>query len=222
MNSAYNPNKSSWYNPNIEYLFAEEIIEYDMRDAGFTIIQQFKLLGAEEIKRLQKLEKLERIIAIGKLQRDNKELAKALNDRFTEMRSVFIASNKITDDQIVCVKKDAIYTIGTMKELKFGKVEFVTKKRYTSYIRFTENLNIEVFYNGGEMDLKGLGERGENRHRLYLLTFINRVIAELEARNPSVKRYMKKFISDYKGGKMDDEYYLEFNNLSREANALHN
>ena len=48
----YNPNRSNWFNPNIQYLFDEEIIEYDIRDAGFSLIRQYKLLSPDKIQEL--------------------------------------------------------------------------------------------------------------------------------------------------------------------------
>lgn len=218
----YNPSKSSWLNPNIEYLFNAEIIEYDMRDAGFTIIKQFQLLDSDQIKNLSRLDKDERTRAIGKLQINNKVLAEALKERFAEMRSSFITANQIFSHEIISVKNDALFIIGVKERLKFGRVEFAMKHQYSSYVRFIDNNNIEIYYRDGEMDIKGIGERGINRHRLYLLNFINRVMGDIEAKNPSLKRFMKKFIDDFKTGKLDDEYYLEFNNVSRDANALHN
>lgn len=218
----YNPAKSTWLNPNIEYLFNNEIIEYDMKDAGFTIVKFYKLVPPEEIKRLERLEKGERNRAIGKLQIGNKELSKALSDKFAEMRTLFVSANKLTDDDIISVKKDAIFTIGPCQQIKFGKVEFSAKNRYSSYLRLTENMNIELYYADGEIDVKGIGDHGINRHRLYFLTFFQKLFSDLESKNVSLKRYIKKFVDDYKGGNLDPEFYVEFNNMSRDVNPMYN
>ena len=53
----YNPSKSTWLNPNIEYLFNDDIIEYDIHDAGFSLIQQYQLLPPEKIKELERIPK---------------------------------------------------------------------------------------------------------------------------------------------------------------------
>ena len=37
----YQASKTTWLNPNIEYLFDSEIIEYDMSDAGFSLVKEF-------------------------------------------------------------------------------------------------------------------------------------------------------------------------------------
>jgi hypothetical protein len=220
---AYDYHKSTWLNPNIEYIFNDEIIEYDIRDAGFSLIKQHHLLPDEKIRGLEKLGKGdERHIAIGKLQRDDKQLALALTEKFAEIRMIFINSNELTDNDIVSVKKDAIYTIGTCNRLKFDMVHFIPKNQYSSYIRFANIQNLEVYYNSDKIDIKGMGDGAVNRHRLYMMQFFNTIIPLIESHNPRAKRFIIKFIDDYKYHKLDDEYYVEFNNLSRDYNPIFN
>ena len=219
----YNPSKSNWKNPNIEYLFNDEIIEYDIQDAGFSLIKQHHLLPDEVIRKLEIMGKgEERHIAIGKLQRENKQLATDLNNRFTDIRSIFINSNKLTDNDIISVKKDAIYTIGTCNRVNFGLIHFVPKNKYSSYIRFTDIQNLEIYYSVDRIDVKGMSDTSVNKHRLYMMQFFNTIIPLIESHNSRAKRFMIKFIDDYKSHNLDDEYYVEFNNLSKELNPLFN
>ena len=220
---SYTPDKSAWLNPDIEYLFNDEIIEYDIRDAGFSIIQQFGLLSEDKMRGLIKLGKgIERHMAIGKLQREDRDFSKSLSDKFAEVRRVFIQFNKLSDDNIVSVKKDAIYTIGTCSKTKFGKVEFMPKNTYTSYLRFPGINNLELYYSSRGIDIKGMGDHAVNRHRLYMLQFLRDIISHMENHDPMTKRILKDFISDYKYLKLDDEYYVEFNNVSKDMNPAYN
>lgn len=219
----YNPLKSTWVNPDIEYIFNDEIIEYDIQDAGFSIIKQFKLLPDNKIRELASMDKgLERHRAIGILQRDDRILSKNLSDKFADVRRIFISSNNITDDNIISVKKDAIYTIGQCRKLVFGQVRFVPKNTYTSYIRFPEIQNVEIYYSSSGVDVKGIGTSAVNRHQLYMMEFIRTVMLMIEENNPRVKRYLSKFIKDYKSGELEEAFYLEFNNKSRDINPLFN
>lgn len=219
----YNPSKSTWLNPDIEYLFNNEIIEYDIRDAGFSLIKQFKLLPDDKIRELTSLDKgFERHRAIGMLQRNNSELSKSLSDKFTEIRTIFLGANKLSDNNIISVKKDAIYTIGPCSKLKFGSIVFIAKNNYTSYIRFPNVNNIEIYYSSGTMDVKGIGDVSLNKHRLYMMEFLRRTISMLELKDIRIKRWITNFISDYKSGDLDDEFYLEFNNLSKDINSIYN
>lgn len=220
---AYNPRQTTWMNPNIEYLFDEEIYEYDMSDGGFSLIKQFQLLPEDEISRLSRLEKgLPRHIEVGKLQRDNKEFSEALSNAFAEARKCFITTNNLSDSRIVSVKKDAIFTIGQVSRTKFGKVLFNPKHTYSSYIRFSNIHNIEIYYSAEGMDFKQINDHCVNRHRLYTVEFLKKFIQKMEEHDSSVKRYLMNYIMKYKSLELDEEYYLEFNNKSTDINPIFN
>lgn len=219
----YNPSKSTWLNPNIEYLFNDDIIEYDIHDAGFSLIQQYQLLPPEKIKELERIPKgIQRHIQVGVLQRDDKEFSKRLTDKFTEVRALFMMVNQLKDDSIISVKKDAIYTIGKVKRTTFGKVKFMEKNHYSSYIRFPDISNLELYYGENGIDVKGMGDAAVNRHRLYMLEFLRKTIKSIEQQDSSVKRKFMRFFNQYKFDELDEEFYIEFNNVSRDQNKLFN
>lgn len=221
--NGYNPQKSTWLNPNIQYLIGNEIIEYDLRDAGFSLIKQYHLLSDQKIDELDRLGKgIERHIAIGKLQGEDKDFSKRLLDKFAEIRTIFISANNLTDNDIISVKKDAIFTIGQCQRVNFGNLTFSQKNTYSSYIRFQSANNLEIYYSNDTIDIKGMGEHAINRHRLYMIEFLKKIFSMLESNNPGVKRYINKFIMEYKLHQLDEEYYIEFNNLSRDVNPLYN
>ena len=219
----YNPSKSTWLNPNIEYLFNDDIIEYDIHDAGFSLIQQYQLLPPEKIKELERIPRgIQRHIQVGVLQRDDKEFSKRLTDKFTEVRALFMMMNQLKDDSIISVKKDAIYTIGKVKRTTFGKVKFMEKNHYSSYIRFPDINNLELYYGENGIDVKGMGDAAVNRHRLYMLEFLRKTIKSIEQQDSSVKRKFMRFFNQYKFDELDEEFYIEFNNVSRDQNKLFN
>lgn len=219
----YTPSKTTWLNPNIEYLFGDEIIEYDMRDAGFNLIKQYRLLPDEKVRELSMIPKgYERNVQVGILQRENKVFSQALLSKFAEMRKIFIETNGLKDDDIISVKKDAIFTIGSVKRTRFGGVTFIPKNQYTSYLRFPGINNLEIYYASGNMDIKGMGDQAVNRHRLYMYDFIRSVINMIENKSSRVKRYLIQFISDYKNHELEDPFYVEFNSLSKDINPVFN
>lgn len=219
----YNPSKTTWLNPNIEYLFGDEIIEYDMRDAGFNLIKQYRLLPDEVIRELSMLPKgIERNTRVGILQRDDKVFSQALLAKFAEIRKIFIETNQLSDDDIISVKKDAIFTIGTVKRTKFSGIEFAQKNCYTSYLRFPGINNLEIYYSSGDMDIKGMSDQAINRHRLYMYDFIRTMIRMIEDKSSRAKRYLIQFISDYKSHELDDAFYVEFNSFSKAINPIFN
>ena len=218
----YDAKKSTWLNPNIEYLFNDVIIEYDMVNAGFNIIKRYSLLNKPIIDSLSRMDKVTRHREIGILQIGNKDLTKELLGKFALMREFFIEANKLDHHRIISVKKDAIYTIGECKHLRHDGLSFVKKSEYTSYIRLPENHNIEIYYGSETMDIKGISDTVLNRHRMHMLEFLSEMIVGMEIKDMSIKRKMRRFLKDYKSGSLDDSYYLEFNNMSREHNPIYN
>ena len=219
----YLSEKSNWFNPNIEYLFNSIIYEYDIKNAGFSIIKAYNLLPLDEVKKLAQMEKHQQIIEIGKKMGQNKEFSIELTRLFGEVRKFFIDSNYVNDDDLIAVKKDALFSTKECSVLKFGEIEFRIKNQYSSYIRFPYNNNLEIYYNdGGKIDVKGISELNLNKHRLFMLEFIKKIINYLEEKNLFIKRYFKKFVDSYKFLELENEFYLEFNNLSNQINPLFN
>ena len=55
-----------------------------------------------------------------------------------------------------------------------------------------------------------------------MLDFIRNIISMIESKDIRVRRYLIKFIMDYKQHNLDDGYYLEFNSKSKDINILFN
>lgn len=219
----YLPEKSNWFNPKIEYLFNSLIYEYDIKNAGFSIIKEFNLLPSDEIIKLSSMEKTIQTIEIGKIMGRNQLFSRQLLDHFSMIRKFFIDSNYITDNDIIAVKKDAIFSTKECSELKFGLVEFRIKNKYSSFIRFPCNNNLEIYYNDGyKLEVKGITESNLNKHRLYMLTFIQKMIKMIESKNSTVKNYFRNFLMDYKWFNLETDFYLKFNNLSDSIDPLFN
>lgn len=217
---SYDPHKQIWFNPNIEYIFDTEIIEYDMKDAGFSIIKEYKLLPESKIAELERIGKgIERHIIIGKIQGADKEFSKRFSEKFADVRAMFIDINKLTDNDIISVKKDAIFTIGRSDNLSFGNIVFAEKNKYSSYIRFSD---VEIYYSQDQLDVKGIGESGVNRHRIYMLDFIKKMIEMIECKDNRVKRYLIDFVMKYKNRELDEEYYIKFDRMSKDPDLLFN
>ena len=219
----YKSSMSTWLNPDIEYLFNVDLIEYDCKDAGFRIIQQFSLLDDATIRKLEGMEKKERHIAVGKIQGENKDFSKRFMDKFAEVRNIFITTNDLTDNDIISVKRDAIFSTKSCKRLNFGKIRFRAKNTYSSYIRFPENRNLEFYYGEDHFDIKGMSDVSIDRHRLYMIEFIRNIIPYIENQTKvSAYRYVTNFITKYKQSELEDEYYIEFNNMSRNTDPMFN
>ena len=219
----YKSTMSTYLNPDIEYLFNVDLMEYDCQDAGFSIIKQFNLLDDSTIRQLEGMDKMERHIQVGKLQGSDKEFSKRFMNKFAEVRNLFITMNDLTDNDIISVKRDAIFTTKECKRTNFGKVKFRIKNQYSSYLRFPENRNLEIYYADDKIDIKGMGDMAIDRHRIYLIEFIRTLINYIEEQNASAgHRFFMNFIKKYKSSELEEEYYIEFNNVSRKIDPMFN
>lgn len=203
--------KDNYINENIIYLFNNEIIEYDMREAGFSLIQEYQLLDDDTIKKLKTMSKDERKIKIGKIQIKDSKLKENLKNAFKYTRKIFFEMNSINDDDIISIKKDAIFTTKYCNRTKLGKyVEFRNKHSYTSYIRLDKKL--EFYYSPTELSVKGIGNDKVEYHKDFLLNFINLYFKKMETSdNNEVIVFTRHFIDKYKRRELDVGYYRNFN-----------
>ena len=205
-----------YINKDIEEIINEDIIEYDMKSAGLSIIKSHKLLDERTIGLLEILPKDQRSIKIGNLQKGNKELTKQLNDGFEYYRKMFMESNGISDDQIISIKKDAIFTTKRCKYLEFDEVRFDDKNSYTSYYYFPGASKIELYYNKNKIDVKGIHDDNVKLHKDHMVEFFKRYAYMNEQSTKSnIIKFIKEFSYLYKTRQIDKGYYREFNVNSR-------
>lgn len=205
--------KDSYTTANIPFLFNSTIIEYDMKDAGYSLIREFKQLPEHTIERLGKLPKDMRKKQIGVLERDDKDFKEVHKQSFVDARELFFISNNIEDGDIISIKKDAIFVTKECDETKLSNyIEFRPKHKYTSFLNLMLKKRIEVYYNPEETDVKGISDDKLLWHQNYMLKFISSFIKRMENdREVDVIEYTKRFIDKYKGRKLEKEYYREFN-----------
>lgn len=200
-----------YLNKNIDYIISHEIIEYDIRSAGYNIIKYYNLLPQKYIDVLENLDKKEKQIQIGKYQRDFKGFSDELTNAFTMIRGEFFDKNDIKDDEVLAIKKDAIILLRRCDNLTFGNIEFVNKNEYSSYF----HINDLEFYVNNMLTLKGLGENALKLHKEYMLDTLAKILKSFEICNRKViVNNVVKFADLYKSKELHDEYYRELNNDS--------
>lgn len=205
--------KDLYLNPNIFYIFNTEIIEYDMKRAGLSLVQEYELLDEKTISILKKLPKDACDRKLGLLQREDKVFAEKLKVAFQSAREQFFIMNEIEDDEILAIKKDAIFMLKRCEHEKFGKfVMFRIKHEYTSYIHLGK---LELYYNPTIIDVKGITDELLIHHEEYMLKFLKQYFLKMETSDKiSVISFVRRFIDRYKRRELEPGYYREFNNKS--------
>lgn len=205
--------KSNYTNPNIQYLFSKNIYEYDIHDAGMNICRYYELLDKKELDKLSHMSKDQRVVRLGNLQK-KEEFRDKLSKGFSDIRKEFYEANNLDINDIISVKKDAIFTSKECNATIFGPVEFVVKHIYTSFIRLKKPL--ELYYNINELDVKGIDDSVLKLHKNGILEFLNKYFRKVETGDiDDVFRLLNREFSKYKGYKQPLEYYREFNSESK-------
>lgn len=207
-------------NEAIAFLTNSPIIEYDIRSAGINIIRKDKLLPKETIRELELLGEKEvpgkpkygkhlMDVKIGIMQQTNEVLKRGLQQGFIAARNAFIQRNNLSAVDILEIRKDAIFVMKQVRETKMDSyIEFREKNRYTSYLRIHR---IAMYHRKGILDIKGLGEEGENLHKDYFLSFLIRFIRKAEVGSKQeVLRFLRIFLDRYKNLELEAEYYRAF------------
>ena len=209
-------NKTTWMNPNIDFLFGTDIKEYDMKAAAYNLSREFNLLSEDKIQILDKMDKSARNKQLGLYQRDDKTFTKNLKDAFVEARKWFIETNDLGEDEILTIKKDAIFVIDKkIKHTTRGYIQFDTKNAYTSFFKLNK---LEFYFHRMKniIHIKGLGQDKEfekilEHHGDYMLNFLMMFIKMKEKHMEySYAAYkLSDFIRKYRNRQLPIEYYRE-------------
>ncbi len=208
-------NKELWTNPNIMFSFNTIINEYDIRQAGYSIANEFKQLDDTKLAKLERLDKDARHKQIGVWIRDDKEFAKKHKEGFVEARRRFFTENNLDEESIVAIKKDAIFVKGDVDHTKVGEyIDFRKKNRYTSYIRLPNK--IELYYYDGNIDVKGIGQEAVETHNDGMMDLLRIIFKKIETdTQESQIRVIMRYINEYKSRRLPVNYYREFNASSK-------
>lgn len=201
--------RSNWTNKEIEYLKNVIITEYDLASGGLSVIKEFKLLEQKYIDNLDQMEKEKKNITIGKLQAKLPQLAKNMVIGFGKARQLFVDQNQIPDENILSIKKDALFIINVdnINGHVSSNLNFRGKNKYSSYMRINDR---EFYYSSlsRSLDIKGISDDCKNYQEKYLLNDINKFIGQGERISPEMLyENLKKYQSDYLNKRLPIETY---------------
>lgn len=219
--------RTSWTDKSIDLLI-HDIIEYDMRDGGLSIIKEEKLLPQYMIDQFDHMKKgLDRNAAIGKLRhskvKEFAEVPRKQNELFKKYRLLFGELNDLSDEDILSIKKDAIFTKKFCYQLKIGEfIEFAEKHTYQAFMAIqVENPSgkkrLEFYWSeNGTLDVKGIKDTTlEKYHKDYTIKVLWKVLRYLTYYDTEgAIRYLVQFMDDYKMLRLPVEYYRTFNDDS--------
>jgi hypothetical protein len=203
-----------------DYVFNSSIVEYDMQSAGLSILKDSGVLTEDQITDLEQMSKDSRNIQLGNMTRDNEAFRDILKQGFMDARKNFIEGNNLQEQDIVCIKKDAIFTTVKCNNLEFGGITFRPKTRWRSYLRLG---NVEfLFQDKLKYQVKGLGDTAVDYHRDGWISTIMTIIDKVSNADRSVKGYMIGLIDKYKSGELPERFYHVFKSDPTATDRWHN
>lgn len=203
--------RDNWTTQEFDFIISD-IIEYDMKRAGLSIIKEKKLLDEETIRELEKMDKHLADEKVGKMQINNKFLRDSLKEGYVEYRLKFGEANGLQNSDIISVKKDAIFVRRYCEYTEFDShIKFVEKNHYEAFLRLQ---NMELYYNPDKLDVKGLHKDNQPLHK-DMISMLHTFIRHLSMSDITRTRdYLVKFMDDYKHLRLPVGYYREFNSDS--------
>ena len=201
--------QTTYLNKDIDYLKNISIIEWDIHAAGFSVIKYKKLLPTDMIATLESMDKKERNIKIGIQIKSHPNIGKEILLTLTQARKAFVLVNEIYNEDILTIKKDAIFLIKKRPTItKFKEYfEFMEKSTYTSYMYINKQ---EFYYNSYDdvLEVKGLGEEKESLQHDYFLNDIRKIIKSGERLDSTdLFKYLVRYRSKYLNRELPKETY---------------
>ena len=199
-------------NTNFPFLYNQQIVEWDIKSANTSLMRYYNIASESVIDRFEKMKKSERERAVGLFSLKHKDFAMTLENKFTDIINQFIKINNIKEDNIISIKKDAIFVKN--KDIKVSSfdqiVNFIPKNTYTGFLKIPR---YEFYYNKNKIDIKGLNNNNIPLHINGILLFIKAVFEE--ASNYSeINKFLKEYSYAYKNKELTIDSYREFNSDS--------
>jgi hypothetical protein len=205
-------NKHNYLNKNLKYIKNAIIREYDMKNAGLSILKHLEIISIKEYNKLMNnYEKHERDMLVGKFLGKNSDVSQALMEGFIDARKEFFEVNDIQDDEVLSIKKDAIFLINKIPKIEQVNDDYLFRKKneYTTYI----NLRGKEFYYdilSDNYDIKGFQEEIYNKQKNYLFEFVKECL-KLHSENKKDELFVKllEFKNDFVKRNLPIEYYRD-------------
>lgn len=202
------------------FIIDTQLYEYDISKANISVLRDRNMISEQDYQYYLNCDKMEREIAVGKLQGTDPKLSTAIKEGIANARRIFLESNDIPDSRILAIRNDAITIIG-MKANNLqitDRVVFRQSGYYTSYykIGFIEYLYLfDIITQTEKMDVKGLGDEGILLHKNFMLEFLSELFysAQIEGIAASIS-LLQMFYHNYIHGLLDIGYYRELNSRS--------
>lgn len=211
---------SVWSKPNYRsgahFLIDGLIREFDITKANISVLRDANVLSESQYRYFLQCPKLEREIAIGKMEGNNPEISKIKKEGITQARKAFMTLNGIQDSEVLEIRNDSISIIGNrpINVLQVSdRVFFREDGRYTSYYHLG---TIDYYYyaniieNIEHLAIKGMSDEAIQLHQNFMLDLLNELFyrAQFEGVKSAIP-ILNSFYKSYIAKELPVGYYRE-------------
>lgn len=211
--------RDTYINNFITHLFNSRIIEYDISKANISILLNENFISIEEYNNLYNLPKQQRAIKVGLMQKHNNDINIGLTNGFKKYRKLFFDNNNLNDNDILSIKKDAIYVIDKRcNNLSFGNVNFTEKNIYNLYFNYDKYefyYLLDTMLDFDKLDIKGINDEKLKLHENGMLDFLKFIFGSILIDNVELTiNFICNFMETYNNFQLSKEYYRQLDNNS--------
>jgi len=213
--------KKTLYLKDIDFLINTTIYEYDLSKANISILRQANLITDDLYNILYNADRMDRQVFIGKLQKKDPNIAKALEVGFIEARRLFFEANGLEERDVLSIKKDAIFTFKRCLNLQVAEwLIFKEKNLYTSYYHIPSQKK-ELYYlkhpfTGAEvLDIKGMNDESFHYHTHYMIEFLLVLFETAQTDIVEALDMISRFVSLYRSRRLEVGFYRNLNSESK-------
>ena len=161
-------------------LVLRDLYLYDIEACHYTIMQKLDL----DLSHINRADKTERNIQIGKMMRKNPRLTSLLRNTTRSVIDEFIHINKITDDDIILRQYDGIIITKTLHYTDTKHIPLNIRKHFQLFISSIDKQKYIALTNKGKIIIKGVPFRYDKMDKIYeLICKINYMRKESIFRN---------------------------------------
>lgn len=199
-----------------ESYIINQIYEYDISKANINILYEKGIINDNTYNILYNSDKKQREITVGIMQK-TVSIARALSEGFKEFRRLLFESNMIQDNEVVSIKKDAVFVTRPLTNTVFGRVQFKLKNVYNLMMKVDR---LEIYYGIDSvtreyiLDIKGIRDDKLEKYNNYFFTiFINVFSLLINHKYIQALGLLNQYIDMYTSLQMDITAYREFNTI---------
>lgn len=197
------------------------ITEYDLAKANISALKYHNIIDDNYYNILLNMPKKVREINIGMMIKKDREVFQYIKNGIIKAKELFFDINNIEDREVLSIKNDAIFIMGT-RSIQCNvnnSFTFVPKNTYTFYMK---SMHLQIFYgynpinNSEVLDIKGIRDNRLEYHRDYMVNFLCSLMYMIQ--NNTIEdtiQYYNTFYEQYINRKLPIEYYREFNAISK-------